>query len=185
MRGLTASQTNALVADYQFYPFASERNDVSLDYNTVTNLNAVLTPRLTVEVSHNARQQPNGDWRVLDDGRGVLLPSDENLNYTLRSRVTWSPSPALSLVLTPDYQASDRTGTINGVEAPTRRSRRLNFTGGANVNLRIGARGQLTGSVNRTFSSDRTTTYSNGLPLSSPLAEQDYWNGSLQLSWEL
>ncbi len=185
LRGLTASQTNVVQADYQFYPFSSERNDLSLDYNSVTRLDAVLTPRLTLEVTHNARQQPSGDWRLLPDGSGVLLPSVENLNYTLRSRVTWSPSPALSLTLTPEYQASDRSGTSNGVEAPTRRSRRLNFTGGANLNLPIGRRGQLTGGVFRTFSADRTTTYRNGLPQSSPLAEQDYWNGSLQLSWEL
>jgi hypothetical protein len=185
LRGLTAAQTNTVQADYQFYPFASERNDLSLDYNSVTQLNAVLTPRLSVEVSHNARQQPSGDWRTLPDGSGVLLPSDENLNYTLRSRVTWSPSPAMSFTITPEYVASDRNGTTNGVEAPTRKSRRLNFTGGANLNLQVGRRGQLTGSVNRTFSSDRTTNYRNGLPLISPLAEQDYWNGSLQLSWEL
>ena len=185
MRGLTASQTNTIVSDYQFYPFAPERNSLSLDYNAVTNLNAVITPRLTVELSHNARQQPSGDWRVFDDGSGALLPAVENTNYTLRSRVTWSPSPALSLLLTPEYQASDRTGTVNGVEAPTRTSRRLNFTGAANLNVPVGNRGQLTGSVGRTFSSDRTTTYSQGVPQSSPLAEQDYWNGSLQFSWEL
>jgi len=185
MRGFTASQTNTIISDYQFYPFAPERNTLSLDYNAVTNLNAVLTPRLTVELSHNARQQPTGDWRVLDDGTGALLPANESMNYTLRSRVTWSPSPALSLFLTPEYQASDRTGTVNGNEAPTRTSRRLNFTGAANINVPVGARGNLTGTVGRTFSSDRTTTYSQGLPQASPLAEQDYWNGSLQFSWEL
>jgi hypothetical protein len=185
MRGLTASQTNTIVSDYQFYPFAPERNSLALDYNAVTNVNAVLTPRLTVELSHNARQQPYGDWRVLDDGSGVLLPANESTNYTLRSRVTWSPSPALSLLLTPEYQASDRTGTVGGEEAPTLTSRRLNFTGAANINVPVGNRGNLTGTVGRTFSSDRTTTYSQGLPQASPLAEQDYWNGSLQFSWEL
>jgi hypothetical protein len=91
----------------------------------------------------------------------------------------------MSFSLTPEYVASDRNGTSNGVEAPTRKSRRLNFTGGANLNLAIGRRGQLTGGVNRTFSSDRTTNYRAGIPQSSPLAEQDYWSGSLQLSWEL
>ncbi len=185
LRGLTATQTNSIQADYQFYPFASERNDLSLDYNAVTQLNAVLTPRLSVEVSHNARQQPRGDWRIEPDGTGVLLPADENINYTLRSRVTWSPSPAMSFSLTPEYVASDRNGTSNGVEAPTRKSRRLNFTGGANLNLTIARRGQLTGAVNRVFTSDRTTNYRAGIPQLSPLAEQDYWSGSLQLSWEL
>ena len=185
LRGLTATQTNSIQADYTFYPFAAERNDLSLDYNAVTQLNAVLTPRLSVEVSHNARQQPRGDWRVQPDGSGVLLPADENLNYTLRSRVTWSPSPAMSLSLTPEYVASDRNGTSNGLEAPTRKSRRLNFTGGANLNISVARRGQLTGNVNRVFTSDRTTSYRAGLPQASPLAEQDYWTGSLQFSWEL
>ncbi len=185
LRGLTASQTNSVQADYEFFPFASVRNDLSLDFNSVTNLNAVLTPRLTIDVTHNARQQPRGDWRILADGTGVLLPSDENLNYTLRSRVTYSPSPALSFTLTPDYQATNRNGTSNGVAAPTRRSRRLTFTGGANLNFQLGRKGLLTGTINRSFSADQSTTFKNGLPQDSPVAEQDYWNGSLQLSWEL
>jgi hypothetical protein len=185
LRGLTAAQTNSVQADYQFYPFKSDRDGLSLDFNSVTNLNAVLTPRLSLDVSHNARQQPQGDYRVLADGTGALLPSEENLNYTLRSRVTWSPSPTMSFTLTPEYQASDRTGTSNGIEAPTRRSRRLNFTGGANLNLKLGQRGLLTGGINRSFTADRTTTFRNGLPQTSPLSEQDFWNGSLLLSWEL
>src|SRR5438067_2341070 len=106
LRGLTASQCNTVQADYEFFPFAVERNDLSLDFNSVTTLAAVLTPRLTLDVTHNARQQPRGDWHVLTDSAGALLPADENLNYTLRSRVTWSPSPALSFTLTPEYLAS-------------------------------------------------------------------------------
>ena len=129
LRGLTASQNNTVQADYEFFPFASERNDLSLDFNSITNLSAVLTPRLTLDLTHNARQQPRGDWHVAEDGTGALLPADENLNYTLRSRVTWSPSPAMSFTITPEYLARDRKGTSNGVAAPTRRSRRLNFSG--------------------------------------------------------
>ena len=185
LRGFTASQTNSVAADYEFFPFVTDRNDLSLDFNSVTNLNAVLTPRLTIDVTHNARQQPRGDWRILPDGSGVLVPSDETLNYTLRSRVTYSPSPALSFTMTPDYQASNRNGTSNGLAAPTRRSRRLTFTGGANLNFTIARKGLLTGSINRSFSADQSTTFRSGLPTTSPVAEQDYWNGSLQLSWEL
>lgn len=184
-RGLTANQSNTVQANYQFYPFAPDRNTLSLDYYTITQLNAVLTPRLSIEVNHNARQQPSGDWRVLDDGSGVLLPADENLNYTLRSRVTYSPSPALSFSLTPEYVASDRNGTVNGLETPTRRSRRLNMGGSANLNVTIGRRGQLSGNVGRTFYTERATTFRNGVPLATPLSEQDYWNGFLQFSWEL
>ena len=185
LRGLTASQSNTVEADYESFPFASERNDVTLDYNSVTTLAAIITPRLTVGITHNARQQPHGDWAVLPDGTAALLPSDENLNYTLRAPVTWSPSPVLSFTLTPEYTASDRNGTTNGIEAPARRSRRLNLAGGANVNMKLARKGLLTGSINRTFSSDRSTTFLNGLPQASPLSEQDFWNGSLQLSWEL
>jgi len=49
----------------------------------------------------------------------VLLPSDQDLTYTLHSRVTWSPSPALSFNITPDYLASDNTGTNNGTAVPS------------------------------------------------------------------
>jgi len=185
LRQLTATQINTVQADYESFPFATDRNDVSLDYNTVTTLAAVLTPRLTIDVSHNARQQPRGDWRVLTNGDAALLPSDENLNYTLRTRVNWSPSPALSFSIQPEYSASDRNGTSNGVEAPARRSRHLNLNGNVNLNLRVAGKGQLSGSMGRNFSADRTTTYQNGLPQASPLAEQDFWNGTLQFSWEL
>jgi hypothetical protein len=110
LRGLTASQTNTIQADYEFFPFATDRNDLALDFNAVTTLNAVLTPRLSLDLIHNTRQQPRGDWRVLADGTGALLPADENFNYTLRTRVTWSPSRALSFTLTPDYLASESLG---------------------------------------------------------------------------
>ncbi|MEQ1834380.1 MAG: hypothetical protein ABL977_15130 [Candidatus Eisenbacteria bacterium] len=185
LRGLTASQSNTVQANYEFFPFAEKRNGLGLDFNSVTTLAAVLTPRLTMDVIHNARQQPRGDWQVQPDGTGVLLPSDEQLDYTLRSRVTWSPSRAVSLTLTPEYLANNRNGTSNGVEAPTRRSRRLNFAGGANLNLPVGRKGLLTGTISRTFSADRSTSYKSGLPQPSSLVEQDYWNGSLQFSWEL
>src|SRR5262249_946223 len=54
LRGLTASQTNSVQADYQFFPFAPERNDLSLDYSSFTTLNATLTPRVSVDITHNA-----------------------------------------------------------------------------------------------------------------------------------
>src|SRR5262249_1523109 len=34
MRGLTATQTNTVQADYQFFPFSPDRNELSLDYAT-------------------------------------------------------------------------------------------------------------------------------------------------------
>ena len=153
LRGLTASQSNTVQADYEFYPFAEERNNVSLDYNSVTNLAAVLTPRLTIDLTHNARQQPRGDWRVLPRRLRRAAAVGPELNYTLRSRVTWSPSPDISFSLTPEYIATDRTGTNNGNEVPTRSSRRLNLAGNANLRIPLGKKGELTGSIGRNFSS--------------------------------
>ena len=185
MRGLTANQTNSVESDYEFYPFAPERNDLSIDYNTTTTLDAIITPRLSINLSHNARQQPHGDWRVFPDGSGALLPSDENLNYTLRANVVWTVSPGVSLTLLPEYVATDRTGTTNGVATPQRSARHLALSGGASLDLPLGKNGHLQGDVRRQFSDDRNTTYLSGLPQPSPLAEQDYWVGSLALSWNL
>ena len=185
MRGLTAAQTNTIQSDYQFFPFAPERNGLSLDYNSVTNLNAVITPRLSIDVAHTARQQPHGDWRVLPDGSGVLLPSDENLNYNLTAQVVWAVSRGVSLNLTPQYLATDRTGTTSGVATPTRTSRRVALDGGANLDISLGKNGHLLGNVTKRLSDDRSTTYLSGVPQASPLARQDYWSGSLSLTWDL
>ena len=185
LRGLTASQANTVQSDYEFFPFSPERNDLSLDYSSVTSLNAVVTPRLSIDVTHNARQQPHGDWRTLPDGTGVLLPSDENLNYTLRAQVVWAITRGMSLKLLPEYLATDRTGTTNGVETPTRSTRRLSLSGGANLDIALGSRGHLLGDISRQFSDDRSTTFRAGVPVPSPLAEQDYWSGSLGLTWDL
>ena len=122
---------------------------------------------------------------MLPDGTGVLLPSDENLNYTLRATVSWAVAHGLSLSLVPEYLASDRTGTSNGVAAPTRTSRHLGMSGRANLDFPLGHRGHLLGDISRTFTDDRSTTYLNGLPQPSPLAQRDFWTGSLGLTWDL
>jgi hypothetical protein len=185
LRGLTAQQSNSVQSDYEFFPFSPERNDLSLDYSSTTNLNAVVTPRLSIDVTHTAGQRPHGDWRTLPDGSGVLLPADESLNYTLRAQVVWAVTHGLSVRLLPEYLASDRTGTTNGVETPTRSTRRLGLGGGVNLDIALGTRGHLQGDISRQFTDDRSTTYRNGVPQPSPLAEQDFWNGSLGLTWDL
>ncbi len=185
LRGLTVTQTNSLTADYRFYPFALTRNDVSLDYNTITNLTTLLTPRLTLELQHVARAQPRGSYVREPDGLEYLQPADENLSYTLRGNITYAPSTALSLSLRPEYQATDRNGTVSGVETPQRSNRRLNFSGGANLNVPVGGKGLLTGSIQRSYNADRSITYESGLPVPSPRSETDFWNGSLQFSWQL
>jgi hypothetical protein len=115
----------------------------------------------------------------------VLLPADESLNYTLRAQVVWAVTHGLSVRLLPEYLASDRTGTTNGVETPTRSTRRLGLGGGVNLDIALGTRGHLQGDISRQFTDDRSTTYRNGVPQPSPLAEQDFWNGSLGLTWDL
>jgi len=69
---------------------------------------------------------------------------------------------------------------------PTRRSRRLNLTGGANLNVPMGKNGLLRRQHQRAASrANRSTAFLNGLPQPSPVSEQDFWNGALSLSWSL
>jgi hypothetical protein len=86
----------------------------------------------------------------------------------------------------PDYLAGQRDGSQSGTLVPTRTSRQLNFSGGASLNLPLGAKGRLTGDILRTYRADRSIIYTNGgAPQPQPRSESDFWNGSLQVSWEL
>lgn len=183
--GLTANQSNQVLADYTFFTFNPAGNRLSLDYTSRTILNAVITPRLTLDLVHSSRYQPSGDYLFEGDGQQYFSQADETENFTLGATMTYSPSRVLSLTISPEYQSSDRTQTLDGEEAPQRRNRVLNFTGGANVNLPVGDRGRLTGSLRRTYRGDRSTTFPGGVPTLSPRGEVDYWNGSLTFSWEL
>lgn len=185
LQGLTVNQTNSVTAEYRLFPFGPDRNDLSLDYNSLTNLAATLTPRLNINVSHNLREQPRGSYVELEPGREYLLPSDEGRNYTLQSTVTYTPVPQISLTLSPDYQKTSRVGNQNGVEVPQRSSKSLNFSGGASLNLKLGRRGLLTGGIQRRFQSSRAITYQAGEAQVSPSSQQDFWTGALQLSWNL
>jgi len=182
---LTATQRNLLTADYVFYNYSAENNRLSLDYSLLTSLNAVLMPRLTVDLTHNSRVQPSGSYLTQSTGLEAFGKTDETKNYTLDVRVAYTPTPALSLTIEPSYLSVARGGTVNGVVVPQNKSGTLNFSGGANLNLRVGQRGQLTGGIQRIFSDDRSTTYSNGVPVPSPLAQTDYWSGGLTLTWAL
>ncbi|MGH7743144.1 MAG: hypothetical protein ACRENS_14115, partial [Candidatus Eiseniibacteriota bacterium] len=182
---LTATQRNLITADYVIYNFSAENNRLSLDYSTVTALNAVLTPRLTLDLTHNSRVQPSGSYVAQIDGTDAFGKSDETRNYTLGVRVGYTPTPGFSLSLEPSYLSIARAGAVNGVVAPQRNSATLNFSGGASINVAVGQRGQLTGDIHRIFRDDRSTTYSSGVPVPSPLAETDYWSGGLTLTWTL
>lgn len=185
LSGLTATQRNQLTADYTLYPRLATSNRLSLNYNTLTTLNAVITPRLTVDLTHTARFQPSGSWVRLEDGLDYLQQADETQTYSLDARVSWSPATGIALTANPQYFANDRRTTLDGQIVPQRESRTLNFAGGVNLNLRVGAKGALTGDIRRTFRAEGSTTYTNGLPRAQATSESEAWNGSLQFSWTL
>lgn len=185
MKGLTVSQNNQITADYRFYPFAEDRNTLGLNYRTLTTLNTVLTPRLTVMVVHTAQQQPRGSYTREDDGLESLKLSDESENFGLHASIRYAPTPTVSFSLEPDYRADVRSGTTNGVSAKQRDDRRLNMAGSVDMNLKIGRKGTLTGNIARSFDDSRSTSYTNGVGATSPRAITDYWYGSLTFTWQL
>ena len=183
LSGLTATQRNTLGANYTSYNFLAGADRVALDYGTVTTLNAVLTPRLSFDLSHSGQVQPSGNWSRQVDGLYYFQPADESRIFSLSSRIQYTPSPALSFTLMPSFRSSDRDGTVNGVSSPQRENRNLNVLGTANLNLPVGQRGTLSGSVGRTYFADRSITFASGVPTPSPRSELDYWTGALQFSW--
>lgn len=185
MRGLTATQTNSISADYQFYPFNATRNQLSLGYSTETRLAAVVTPRFNIDLRHTASEQPRGSYTVFGDGNEYLQLSDDNKSFGLSTSISYRPSNALALVLTPDYTANERSGTTNGVETKQRDDRRVNMTGSMQLDLPISRRGRLTGRIGRTYSDQRSTSYTSGVGTLSPRAESDFWNGRLEMTWAL
>ncbi|MCC6652246.1 MAG: hypothetical protein IT348_13920 [Candidatus Eisenbacteria bacterium] len=185
LKGLTATQTNSISADYQFYPFNITRNSLSLSYGTDTRLSAVVTPRLSIDLRHTASQQPRGTYTRLTDGNEYLQLSDDSDAFGLSTSISYRPSNAIALVLTPDYTASARSGTTNGVESKQREDRRVNFTGSMQLDLPLSTRGRLTGRIGRTYSDQRSVTYQSGVGTLSPRSESDFWNGRLELTWAL
>ncbi|MBI5170892.1 MAG: hypothetical protein HZA61_15490 [Candidatus Eisenbacteria bacterium] len=185
LRGLTATQTNSISADYQFYPFNATRNQLSLSYSTDTRLAAVVTPRLNIDLRHTASEQPRGSYTVFTDGNEYLQLSDDNKSFGLSTSISYRPSSALAVVLTPDYSANERSGTTNGVETKQRDDKRVNFTGSVQLDLPISRKGRLTGRIGRTYSDQRSTTYTSGVGQLSPRAENDFWNGRLEMTWAL
>jgi hypothetical protein len=184
---LTATQRNGISASYTGYPFNPVSDRLVLDYTTTTTLNAVLTPRLSLDLTHNGQEQPSGNYLTRQDlGGSFFLPADETRTYQLGARVSYTPAPGVTLMIEPRYLASDRLGTdANGGQIPSRENRNLTFTGGFNLNLSVGSRGRLTGSVGRQFQSNGTQGFSNGVPQPKNVNEFDYWTGNLQFVWHL
>ena len=184
---LTATQRNGIAASYTNYPFNPNSDRLVLDYTTTTTLNAVLTRRLSVDLTHNGQEQPSGNYlNRADLGGSYFLPADETRTYQLGARVSYTPAPGVTLLIEPRYLASDRLGTDpNGSQVPARENRNLTFTGGLNLNIKVGRKGRLTGNVGRQFQSNGTQSFSNGVPQPESVSEFDYWTGNLQFTWNL
>ncbi len=178
---LTASQRNALIADYIFYR-TGNRNRLNMDYTSFTTLNAVLTPRFTIDLTHNGRYVPSGGYTRDPDGLDYLERSDLNEAYTLSARFNYAPSPAFSLSLQPEYFSDVRSSNSDGTLEPVNDRRTFNLSGGAIVNLSVGRRARLNGNLYRRLNTSRTTTWTAGEERVSPRAELDSWSGNLILT---
>ena len=185
LRGLTATQRNQLSADYVAYNFLPVNNRLSLSYKALTTLNAIVSPRTTIEITHDAQITPSGNYTALDDGIEYFRKADEGRNFTLRARVAYSPSALFSLNVQSDYSSNQRFTVTDAGELPQRDTQSLNFSGGGNLNIPLGVKGRLSGDVRRSYRADRSLTFQSGVPQPSSRSEQDYWNGRLELSWAL
>ncbi len=182
MRGLTAIQNNSVTAAYSHYPFQSKNDQLGLDYNTLTTLNAVLSPRFSMDVRHNARNHSGGSYTLLSDGLGYLSRSETNDNYTLAARLSYAPSGAFSLYMEPNYVAGQQGGTQSGTLAPILQNRELTYSAGASLNLKVGGKGRVTGDISRGYRGVRSVSYTGR---EGGVSENDYWTGSLQFAWDL
>jgi hypothetical protein len=162
-------------------------NTLGLEYNTTTQLNAVFSERFSVQVNHTANFRQSGSYRPVDaiDPLNYFILSDEDLNYGLNARVTYTFSPSLSIEFRPDYLSTGRNTLVNGVLGPDRLSRTLNFAGGTNLNLDVAGRGRLTGTLSRRYRADRTIQYTSGVEQIRPRSLTLGWDGSLQFTWTL
>ena len=186
MPGLTVNQSNVLAANYTNYAFRPPQEDqLQLEYTTMTTLNAVLSPRLSMDLTHTSQTLPSGNYVPGPGDVRYFSPADERREFRLDGRITYGPSPAISFSFEPRYRASDRDGTLNGVQSPQRRDRSLYFVGAANLNLPVGPKGRLSGNIGRTYQGDRATSFANGTPQPNPRSQFDFWAGSLQFSWQL
>jgi len=183
--GFTATQRNEVSANYVTKRFLADKGNVYLNYGSFTTLNAIITPRLTINVNHEVRQQPSGDYSQFPDGIYYYSPADETRTYRIAAPVTYSPSPALSLNISPTYIATRSMGTVDGVAVPRSTNQSMSLAGGTNLNWPVTSRGRLTGGLQRSYRVDRSIAYPSGVARISPRAEFFFWSGSLQFSWQL
>jgi hypothetical protein len=184
-RLLTVTQRNQINSAYTDIVFRPERNRLGMTYLSITTLTSQVTPRLGLDITHNASYRPNGDYLLSTDGENSFTISDASHDYTLSSRIAYTPINAVTISLEPYYQSTDRQTVNAGIRTPDNRRTSLNLSGGASLNLRVGDRGALTGNLARQIQSSRYERSSNGVLVQEPRAEIDYWTGSLQFSWRL
>ena len=185
LHGLTANQRDQINATYSRSLFSPTGNRLSLAYSTITTLNARITPRLTMDLTHNANYGPSGTYTRAGDAIDYFIISDATRDYTLSGRIAYAPVPSFTLNLQPSYQANYRDDRSNGGHVPTLRRKQLGLSGGANLNLKVRSAGRLSGNISRNLDSRRDTPYRFGVAQLQPSSESDYWSGALSFSWSL
>jgi hypothetical protein len=185
LKGLTVNQRNSVSAGYSRQLFNPGQNRLSLDYTTVTTLNAAVTPRLAVDLTHNAGYQPAGSYKLNREGIEAFSPSSEGRTYLLNASARYTASQALTLSLNPSYYYRSNGGRLRGVTTLQRADRTLSLQASANVNAPVGRKGRLTGTISRAVNDQGTTEYTSGRPGNTRGSETDFWQGTLQFSWKL
>jgi len=183
--GFTVNQSNQLGAVYTFYPFVPTSNRLALNFSTLTSLRAVLNPRLTINSDVTFTTQPSGNYlpQVPGDPTEYFSRADEDNTRQLNVLLSYTPAHAISFRFGPQYLAIDRNSTVNGVLGPERKSRSLQLVGGGNLNVPVAKGCTLTGTIDRTYRANRSTSFGPTASTQTPLSESDFWNGSLTLNW--
>ena len=179
---LTATQSNSVVASYNDYPFNGQNNRLTLDYTTTTTLDAVLTPRLTVDLNHFAESQQAAITCCRRTGRAVSRPRTTRRTTRSVHGSPGAPVTGVSLAIEPRYRLNRRLGTVNGCGAdefgqqpathrergsqhPARETRKAEWQHG------------------RFYQDDLSRSF--GTTLSNVKSQADNWTSNLQLTWHL
>ena len=122
-RLLTVTQRNQINSAYTNIMFRPERNRLGMSYLSITTLTSQVSPRLGLDITHNASYRPNGDYLLATDGQNSFTISDASHDYTLSSRIAYTPVNAVTISLEPYYQSTDRQTVNGGIRTPDNRRR--------------------------------------------------------------